>query len=92
MSSKDPEAKILAALAKLSEADRNLAAQQRFCVVLPKSRLGSMGTPVKLDVNGKTVFLSGTRQPGARCVRCTRLPICQSMHRTWKRTPRTKVC
>src|SRR5579872_5699782 len=54
---KDPEAKIQAALAKLSEEDRSIAMQQRFCVVLPKSRLGSMGTPVKLDVNGKTVFL-----------------------------------
>ena len=54
---KDPETKIQAALAKLPEADRALAAEQRFCVVLPKSRLGSMGTPVKVDVNGKTVFL-----------------------------------
>jgi hypothetical protein len=54
---KDPEAKIQAALAKLSDTDRNLAAEQRFCVVLPKNRLGSMGTPVKLDINGKPVFL-----------------------------------
>jgi hypothetical protein len=54
---KDPEAKIQAALAKLSDADRALAAEQRFCVVLPKNRLGSMGTPVKLDVKGQPVFL-----------------------------------
>ncbi len=54
---KDPEAKILAALAKLSDTDRNLAAEQRFCVVLPKNRLGSMGPPVKLDIDGKPVFL-----------------------------------
>jgi len=54
---KDPEAKIKAALAKLPEADQVLAAEQRFCVVLPKSRLGSMGTPVKVTVAGQTVFL-----------------------------------
>ena len=54
---KDPEAKIQAAFAKLSDADRVLAAEQRFCVVLPKNRLGSMGTPVKLDINGQPVFL-----------------------------------
>ena len=54
---KDPETRIQAALARLPEADRALAAQQRFCVVLPKSRLGSMGMPVKVDVNGKAVFL-----------------------------------
>jgi Cu(I)/Ag(I) efflux system membrane fusion protein len=53
----DPEARIQAALAKLSDADRELAVKQRFCVVLPKSRLGSMGTPVKLEIKGKTVFL-----------------------------------
>jgi len=52
-----PEVKIEAALAKLSEEDRNLAVTQRFCVVLPKSRLGSMGTPVKLTVAGEAVFL-----------------------------------
>jgi multidrug efflux pump subunit AcrA (membrane-fusion protein) len=54
---KDPEAKIQAALAKLSEEDRKIATEQRFCVVLPKSRLGSMGTPVKLTLAGETVFL-----------------------------------
>ncbi len=54
---KDPETKIKAALAKLSEEDRNLALKQRYCVVLPKSRLGSMGTPVKLTVADQTVFL-----------------------------------
>lgn len=51
------EAKIQAALARLSEADRSLAEQQRFCAVLPESRLGSMGTPVKIEIKGKPVFL-----------------------------------
>lgn len=54
---KDPETKIKAALAKLSDADRSLALEQRFCVVLPKSRLGSMGTPIRVTVAGQPVFL-----------------------------------
>jgi membrane fusion protein, copper/silver efflux system len=51
------EAKIQAALARLSEADRVMAEQQRFCAVLPESRLGSMGTPIKIEIEGKPVFL-----------------------------------
>jgi hypothetical protein len=54
---KDPDARIKAALAKLSPADRQLAEQQRFCPVLDDSRLGSMGTPVKLTIEGETVFI-----------------------------------
>ena len=53
----DPDAKILAELAKLSPADRKLAEQQRTCPVLAGSRLGSMGPPVKLTLDGETVFL-----------------------------------
>jgi hypothetical protein len=53
----DPEAKITAALASLSPADRQLAQQQGTCVILPGSRLGSMGPPLKLTLNGETVFL-----------------------------------
>jgi membrane fusion protein, copper/silver efflux system len=53
----DPDAKIQAALASLRAEDRDLAAAQRFCPVLPDNRLGSMGTPVKLMVDGKPVFL-----------------------------------
>src|SRR6476646_8222498 len=37
----DPEAKIVAALARLSIADRKLATEQKFCPVLTTSRLGS---------------------------------------------------
>jgi Cu(I)/Ag(I) efflux system membrane fusion protein len=54
---KDPEVRIKAALAKLSAADRKLAEEQRFCPVLEDSRLGSMGVPVKLTIEGETVFL-----------------------------------
>src|SRR5258708_34671184 len=54
---KDPEAKIKSALARLSEADRKLAEAQRYCAAEPESRLGSMGTPVKVEISGKPVFL-----------------------------------
>src|SRR5262249_21761825 len=51
------EAEIQSALAKLSSADREVAIAQRFCVVLGDSRLGSMGMPEKLVIDGKTVFV-----------------------------------
>jgi Cu(I)/Ag(I) efflux system membrane fusion protein len=51
------EAKIKAALNKLPENDRKLAEEQKFCPVLETSRLGSMGTPVKLMIDGQAVFL-----------------------------------
>lgn len=51
------EAEIRRALAKLSAEDRKLAEAQRFCPVLADSRLGSMGVPVKLMINGQPVFI-----------------------------------
>jgi hypothetical protein len=51
------EAKIEAALAKLSDEDRKIALKQRFCAVLNTSRLGSMGTPIKVLVEGQPVFV-----------------------------------
>jgi Cu(I)/Ag(I) efflux system membrane fusion protein len=53
----NPDAKIHAALAKLSPEDRKLAETQRFCPILSTSRLGSMGQPVKLRIEGQPVFL-----------------------------------
>lgn len=53
----DPDAKITAELAKLSPEDRALAEKQRTCPTLAGSRLGSMGLPVKLLLDGETVFL-----------------------------------
>jgi hypothetical protein len=54
----DPEeVEIREALAKLSPEDRALAEKQRLCVIEEDSRLGSMGTPIKLDVKGRTVFV-----------------------------------
>ena len=51
------EAKFSAAIAKLPEEDREAATAQKFCVVEEKSRLGSMGMPFKVMVEGKPVFL-----------------------------------
>ena len=54
---KEAEAdKIAAALAKLSPEDRAAAEKQKTCPVSGRA-LGSMGTPVKVTVKGKEVFL-----------------------------------
>ena len=51
------ENKIQATLAKLGDEDRRLAERQRECVILPGSRLGSMGVPRKLTIEGQPVFI-----------------------------------
>jgi len=53
----DGDARIRDNLSRLSPADRELAGKQAYCAVLNQSRLGSMGAPVKLDIEGKAVFL-----------------------------------
>jgi hypothetical protein len=50
-------AKIEAAINELSEEDRALAKAQKFCAVAEKGRLGSMGKPYKIEIDGKPVFL-----------------------------------
>ena len=60
----DPDAQVQVALAKLSAEDRKLAEAQQFCPVLEDSRLGSMGTPVKLTLEGQTVLVC--------CTACTK--------------------
>lgn len=50
----DPD--IIAELAKLPSEDRALAEKQKICPVTD-ALLGSMGTPVKVTVKGRTVFL-----------------------------------
>jgi hypothetical protein len=52
----DDETKIKAGLARLDPADQKLAEAQKFCPIL-KSRLGSMGKPIKLSLKGEPVFL-----------------------------------
>ena len=56
--------KIAAALEKLPPEDRELAASQQFCPVLDKSRLGSMGVPIKVMIDGEPVFLEVNVSPG----------------------------
>jgi hypothetical protein len=51
------EEKIALALAQLAPTDRELAVVQKFCAVIEKSRLGSMGTPMRVVLNGEPVFL-----------------------------------
>ncbi len=53
----DEEATVSAALASLSPDDRKLVEAQRTCPVLDGSRLGSMGVPVKVPLDGGTAFV-----------------------------------
>jgi hypothetical protein len=53
----DTEAEIKEALAELPAADRPAAEAQRYCPVMQDHRLGSMGAPVKVMVDGQAVFV-----------------------------------
>ena len=44
-------------LAKLSPAERAAVEKQKFCLVSTEGRLGSMGPPVKVEIDGQTVYL-----------------------------------
>jgi hypothetical protein len=50
------EATIQTALAKLTDADRSVAKAQKFCPI-EKTRLGTMGKPARIDIDGQPVFL-----------------------------------
>jgi hypothetical protein len=52
----EKETKIRQALAKLSKTDRPLAEAQKFCPVSGE-RLGAMGVPAKVTIQGQPVFL-----------------------------------
>ncbi|VTS06966.1 hypothetical protein [Tuwongella immobilis] len=43
--------------AKLSPEDQQLVAAQEWCVISDEERLGSMGPPLKVMVNGEPVFI-----------------------------------
>jgi hypothetical protein len=47
---------ITAAMAELDEADRTTALAQKICPVSDEP-LGAMGTPIKVNVEGRTVFI-----------------------------------
>ena len=51
------DGKIVEAIARLPEEERALAVAQKFCAVEDKSRLGYMGKPHKILVEGQPVFL-----------------------------------
>ena len=51
------EAQIKANFAKLSDEDRPLAEAQKYCAVETDSKLGGMGTPIKVMLNGEAVFI-----------------------------------
>lgn len=51
------EQKVKANLAKLSEEDRRLAEDQKYCSIEQDNLLGAMGKPIKLVLKGKPVFL-----------------------------------
>ena len=55
-SSPDETSAITAALAELSPGDCELASRQQICPVT-EMPLGSMGTPIKVDVKGRPVFI-----------------------------------
>jgi hypothetical protein len=50
-------AKIKASLEKLSPDDRKLAEEQKFCALENENRLGAMGVPYKVTIEGEAVFL-----------------------------------
>jgi hypothetical protein len=52
--------KVHASLANLSPDDRMLAEAQRYCPVRDGNELGSMGTPIKLMLEGEPVFVCCT--------------------------------
>lgn len=54
---KKAETKISDTLATLPAEDQKLAAAQRFCPMMEYSRLGAMGAPIKLIIEGKPVFV-----------------------------------
>lgn len=51
------EKKIAGSLSSLSATDRKLAEAQRFCPMMAYNRLGAHGTPIKLEVEGKPIFV-----------------------------------
>ncbi len=51
------DVKLSAAIAKLPEEDREAATAQKYCAVENKNRLGAMGMPHKILVEGNPVFL-----------------------------------
>lgn len=56
-SPEDKDAKITIALSKLAPADKAVAMEQKWCPILEGTRLGEMEVPVKVELDGKPVFI-----------------------------------
>lgn len=78
----DEDAKVKAALSKLSTPDRRLAEAQGSCPVLRDNRLGVMGVPAKVMVKGQWVFLC--------CLGCKEKALAQA-DQTLKRVEQLKT-
>lgn len=52
-----PTDEVAAERAKLDPAERALVEAQEWCVISTDERLGSMGPPLKLDIQGQPVFV-----------------------------------
>lgn len=53
--------KVSEEMAKLSPQDQSIAKAQQFCAVMKRSRLGSMGMPIKFEIKGEPVFVCCSR-------------------------------
>ena len=53
----DPETVIESSINRLTEEDRALAKRQKFCPIMEKERLGLREPPIKLLIEGKSVFV-----------------------------------
>ena len=51
------EAKIAEAIQSLPAEDRRIVDTQRFCPIMIHTRLGATGTPLKVMIEGKPVFV-----------------------------------
>lgn len=52
-----PVGEVAEVRSQLSAEDKALVEAQEWCVVSTSARLGSMGPPIKLDINGQSVFV-----------------------------------
>ncbi|WP_437193685.1 hypothetical protein [Planctomicrobium sp. SH527] len=54
---KSVESRVSEALAKLSVSDRAAVLSQRYCPLMSRERLGAMGAPIKVTIEGTELFV-----------------------------------
>jgi hypothetical protein len=57
ITSADPEADIKFNLASLGPEEKRIAEQQKYCPIMDNVRLGEIGRPFKITVNGVTAYV-----------------------------------